>query len=240
MKYNKHGALIKYCREKLNYNHLYYLRTFRDVYRNYFDPYPYRRYTKRKKAIFIHIPKTAGTSILNSLGGWAGDHCSYREYLQASPTKFENYFKFCFVRNPYERLISTYEYLKQGGNKTSDLILQKRILDKYPTFDSFVRYYLNHDIIYRVNVLKPQYWFIYDEENILQVDYLARFENIDREYEKISTILNLKKKLYVTNSTGRSKKNVFKDYYNEDLIAIVNNMYHLDFELLEYKKHDHL
>ena len=163
MRFGDNSSLKRYLKNNLRDSQIFALRSFRDIYRSYFDPYPYRAYTAKKKSIFIHIPKTAGTSILKSLGGWAGDHCSYREYLQASPTKFKEYFKFCFVRNPYDRLVSTYNYLKYGGNKTSDLIMQRRIQNEYDTFDKFVRNFLNHDVIYRVNLLKPQYWFIYDE-----------------------------------------------------------------------------
>jgi len=109
------------------------------------------------------------------LNGWPGDHCSYREFLQASPTRFERFFKFCFVRNPYDRLVSAYEYFKQGGNQDTDLVIQKVTLNKYNTFEKFVCEFLDKDTIYRINLLRPQYWFIYDEHNNLMVDYIARF-----------------------------------------------------------------
>ncbi len=69
------------------------IRPMRDVYRELFDPFPYRRYARKKRCIYVHIPKTAGTSILNYLGYYGGrDHCTYREFLKASPSRFSKYF----------------------------------------------------------------------------------------------------------------------------------------------------
>ena len=227
---------IKYLRNKLSTKQIDYLRVFRDTYRNFFDPYPYRKYTKKYNSIFIHIPKTAGTSILKNMGGWAGDHCTYREYLQASPTKFEKYFKFCFIRNPYDRLVSAYEYLKQGGNQTTDKNIQKLILTKYVTFEKFVVLYLDKNTIYRVNLLKPQYWFIYDEHSNLMVDHIAKYENLDEEFLFISEKLKLSDiNLQKTNKSTKEYSN-YNEYYTQDMKNKVYNLYELDFELLGYKK----
>ena len=47
-------------------------------------------------------------------------HQSYLAYRQSDHKKFEQYFKFAFVRNPLDRIISTFEYLHAGGNKKND------------------------------------------------------------------------------------------------------------------------
>ena len=76
--------------------------------------------------IFIHIPKTAGTSIEKALcdescqllpGEWDRTRVSHTplnhltlqelvDYSILTPAQFKTYFKFCFVRNPWDRLIS--------------------------------------------------------------------------------------------------------------------------------------
>ena len=233
MHISKNKKLIQFCQNNLNYSCIHFLKYLRDSYRFYFDSYPYRRVNVKRNMIFIHIPKTAGTSVLTSLGGWAGDHCTYREFLQASPTKFHKYYKFCFVRNPYDRLVSTYEYLKQGGNKGSDLRICDLILSDYPTFEDFVLGFLNKETIYRVNLLKPQYWFIYDEHNDLQVDYIARFESIEKEYMHIIKRLNLKRKCLPQKNKSRRESD-YSSYYNDQLKKVVFDLYQLDFNLLNY------
>ena len=80
----------------------------------------------KHKFIFIHIPNTAGTSIEKALydescqllpGEWDYDraryaplnHLTLQELVDSAlltPAQLQSYFKFCFVRNPWDRLVS--------------------------------------------------------------------------------------------------------------------------------------
>ena len=63
------------------------------------------------KCIFIHIPKTGGTSIENVLSqdkSKGSDHRLLHEYSNCSD--FDSYFKFAVVRNTYDRIWSIYRY----------------------------------------------------------------------------------------------------------------------------------
>ena len=67
------------------------------------------------QTIFIHIPKTAGISIINAIYGDVSlsGHRSYYFNTVALDIQFRNtYFSFAFVRNPFERLYSSYLFLK--------------------------------------------------------------------------------------------------------------------------------
>jgi hypothetical protein len=70
----------------------------------------YAGYPNRHRCIFIHIPKTAGASIALSLFNEPPRHVHYRDFEIANPDKFRRYFKFAFVRNPWDRLVSSYFY----------------------------------------------------------------------------------------------------------------------------------
>jgi hypothetical protein len=63
------------------------------------------------RCIFVHIPKTAGNSINRVFGvGWE-DHKDLQCYYDELPRAvFTNYFKFAVVRNPWDRLLSDYNY----------------------------------------------------------------------------------------------------------------------------------
>ena len=75
----------------------------------------YRGYPDEHRCVFIHIPKAAGTSLTKTLFAAPSRHLQYTEYERANPKKFKKYFKFTFVRNPYDRLFSAYSFLKKGG-----------------------------------------------------------------------------------------------------------------------------
>ncbi|WP_309495539.1 sulfotransferase family 2 domain-containing protein [Sulfurovum sp.] len=210
-----------------------------DIRKKLRNDYPYRKYTKEHKCIFIHIPKTAGTSIWRVLlkNKTKRDHIPYSAFLSADPEKFNSYYKFTFVRNPWDRLVSGYEYLLQGGNKTGDLYFQDLFMKKYDTFDKFVLNYLDKDKIHEHGLFGPQYLYIYDYKGKCQVDFVGRFENIEQDFLKVVKHLNINDKLPHTN---KSKRNDYTSYYtNKEVLNKVSDLYKKDIELFNYTFDDY-
>ena len=92
-----------------------------------------------KKYIFIHIPKTGGQTIKETLNKQDKNvtnlvkkklkyninnyfylsneyHFTYNELKIYNQKTYNNYFKFIFVRNPYDRLYSCIQYIKYNSN----------------------------------------------------------------------------------------------------------------------------
>src|ERR1700746_1966012 len=82
----------------------------------------YAGYPNRFRCIFIHIPKTAGSSVVEVLFGERSRHIPYFEYEQANPGKFRRYFKFSFVRNPWDRLVFSYFFLRAGWMRETGIL----------------------------------------------------------------------------------------------------------------------
>jgi len=74
------------------------------------------------RCIYYHIPKTAGLSVCQGLFGHHGPgHIDARTYrLIFGRAHFEKYFRFTFVRNPWDRLVSAYHFLQAGGLDRED------------------------------------------------------------------------------------------------------------------------
>src|SRR5690625_2614056 len=66
-------------------------------------------------SIFVHIPKTAGVSVAHSLFEIkTAYHVRVSKYqIIFSQDEYNQYFKFAFVRNPWDRLVSAYRFLKK-------------------------------------------------------------------------------------------------------------------------------
>ena len=74
-----------------------------------------RMIVEKRKCIFIHIPKTGGTSIeyfFKKKGGQR-KHALPRKIKKEFPSKWENYYKFAFVRNPWDRFVSLWVKFKE-------------------------------------------------------------------------------------------------------------------------------
>ena len=65
------------------------------------------------------------------------------------PATFQSYFKFTFVRNPYDRLVSAFHYLKQGGMNEKDKAFKEQELSSFENFGDFVRNWITSENIWK-------------------------------------------------------------------------------------------
>lgn len=198
--------------------------------------FPYRDYLKRNNCIFIHIPRSAGTSILNNLGkNKAGrDHLPWYVYYTANPKFYSKAFKFSFVRNPWSRTLSAYNYLTQGGNKQSDIRVAEMI-KLYDNIDDFVVNGLGRGTFRNHLLFIPQSEFVINGEGELAVDFLGKYETITKDYSTISERLGLKKHLPVINQSTIGTKDYRLAYKSDEAISIVENLYRQDVLVFDYQ-----
>jgi hypothetical protein len=138
------------------------------------------------QSIFIHIPKSAGMSVVKALYGKdSSNHDTWREYYYRDKSKFKEYFKFAFVRHPLERFISAYEYLLKGGKSDADIFWRDKYLTPYSNVNDFIlKGGLERAIKGGAEHFTPQVDFVCEGDNVL-VDYIARYESINKDFEYI-------------------------------------------------------
>ncbi|MEP4891919.1 MAG: sulfotransferase family 2 domain-containing protein [Aliiglaciecola sp.] len=214
------------------------------------------------KFIFIHIYKTAGTSItnefvpycrildrlayqnwfsrgiygqINNLMGWSNDgmkqFTGYHKHARACEVEakfgseaFASYYKFAFVRNPFDLIVSLYFYIMQSKKHISHELVSNM------TFLEFLQWHL---------AKKPplQIDFLMNESRDKKlVDYVGRFENLAQDTASIKQQLNLpvSGEIEHRNPSKNRKNKHYKDYYDEESKSLIWNYFRLDFELLGY------
>lgn len=187
------------------------------------------------KSIFIHIPKCAGVSVSEALyGNLAGGHTTLEEYLGVfEPKNIESYFKFTFTRNPWDRLVSAYYFLKKGGWGEQDILFFEKELQNYSSFEDFVLNWVNENNIWKYHhVFRPQSHYILDKRNKVKLDFVGRLENIDNDFRYICNKLNLECQLPHSN---KSQHKDYRQYYNAETANIISEVYAKDISLLKYE-----
>lgn len=193
----------------------------------------YSEYADQYRCIFIHIPKAAGSSVAKALFGKSSRHLSYIDYEAANPKKFERYFKFAFVRNPWDRLVSAYVFLKNGGMNSQDRNWADLNLASYNDFDSFVKGWVNKNNIMTWVHFIPQFNFICDAEMNIKMDFVGRFETIDSDFSFIQGKIGLPLNELPKVNASR-KKESYTSYYTEESRQIVADVYKEDIRLFNY------
>jgi hypothetical protein len=187
----------------------------------------------RNQCIFIHIPKTGGVSVAHSLfGNLAGGHRKISDYqLIYGKRDFHAFFKFTFVRNPWDRLLSSYLFLKRGGYNRADAEWAEAHLADYETFEGFVKSWVSPETVLTHVHFIPQHLFVCDASGNLVVDFIGRFEQLAEDFEIVRRRLGILARLEHHN---RSEPRNYRNFYTEATEKIVERVYRKDIELFGY------
>ena len=184
--------------------------------------------------LFVHVPKTAGTSIekclqeVNDKQQVVGGHSTCDALIKHKTKDFSNLFTFTIVRNPWDRLVSAYLYMHKMG--TSDILGNSEI-KKYKTFDSFVAEYCNEKTINENMHLKPQHLFLCVNGK-LAVDYWGKYEELEHSWKVICKKINKNIKLPWLNKSNETRE--YKSYYTSQTKEKVRKLYMKDIQMFNY------
>jgi hypothetical protein len=225
------------------------------------------------KCIFVHIPRTGGQSVESVFVDYVGlswetraplllranDHpelgppvlahltaSEYLQYVHVSKQLFDDYFKFSFVRDPWDRVVSFYRYF--GYHHRYD-------------FNHFVKKILRGVLWQeRYYFVRPQFEFLYNIDGSCLVNFVGRFETIDHDFNFVRGELGLpqvvlphkNKSNYDPIAAPRGLRNIwmklhenlfnknnpipanYREYFNEETIEIVRSLYSRDISLFGY------
>jgi hypothetical protein len=189
--------------------------------------------------VFIHVPRAAGTSICQALFGHsAGGHRTAQEYRCIFGKEFLSYYRFSFVRNPYARLVSAYEYLRRGGHPAwpKNRTFGDEVIGAYENFQSFVVEWLRPEKTqWPLPHFYPQTHFLVLDDQ-LAVDFLGHVETIETDFAAVCDHLGKKEELPEVNAMP-GERSPLASYYDSDAVRRrVQEVYRSDFETLGYSR----
>lgn len=208
---------------------------------------------KKYNYIFIHNPKCAGTTMsfllerLGPCGGAGSGHKSIQEYKNEG-INIDSMFKWGFVRNPYDRVLSAYAYNMWQIGETFDKTFKQFVLNIQE--DMEIGQFRQH--------VRQQYKYLCIDGN-MSLDFIGRYENISNDWQyvcdkifqqasNIDDVHNSSRRHYPRVGTPaqlRDFKNDIKNYhhiehpylkfFDSETIKKVNEVYTKDFELFGYE-----
>jgi hypothetical protein len=201
--------------------------------------------------IFVHMRKVAGTSmkailtplcVPRSKGNIAHiksrallewdyqkyafrAHADIRSAQKRMPAdKFARYFKFAFVRNPWDRLVSEYEFLlrKETHGRHSRV-------KKLAGFTQFINMQIPRKTAYQINMLC-------DRQGAVLVDFVGKFENLNNDWKTVSDRIGIPHQPLPRKNITQHRR--FQDYYDNDSKQLVARHWAREIELFSYSFED--
>jgi hypothetical protein len=175
------------------------------------------------KFLFIQIPKTATSSIHSVLAehmeydySKISRHAKYSEAAEFYPES-KNYFKFSFVRNPWDRLLSFYLFKKTDKAK-------QKIPNNLPLKD-----FLLTALISGQTAFDQSSYINGFSENF----FVGRFENLQGDFDKICDMIGASScQLPLKNTTDH---NHYTEYYDNETRRLVSEKFARDIDHFGYK-----
>lgn len=183
------------------------------------------------KFVFIHVPKTGGTSVQAALRSLSGNNGSdlARTKHETPPellarvsaersTELHKYRFFCIVRNPWDRFVSLFRYLHKLG--------------KFPVPESFVEFAGmvddGEEWVSKLHSIRPQLDFVGAPRQTV-----ARYETLREDFATIASSLGFSADLPHLNSSGGPA--YYRGYYDERCAQIVERKYKSDIDTFGYR-----
>mgnify|MGYP001058701989 CR=1 FL=1 len=211
----------------------------------------------KHKCIFIHIPKTAGTSInsffhpgvvfhyknpdYERLFGWCPkrklhmQHATSKQLLETeliTESQWKTYYKFAFVRNPWDRAYSDYLFIKdfaKVNGSFKEYITKKGEFNKIFTDNTNENYLGDH--------LQSQSSFL-DLNGKNEINFIGRFENFSKDILKVLSYLEINKNFDVFQNKSKNRIREYSNFYTNSNKKLIESIYNDDINLFNYTFED--
>lgn len=191
------------------------------------------------RCIFVHIQKTGGSSIRRALNMVQHDRDKHRSAAELKPRyrseDWDLYFKFAFVRNPWDRLVSWWEMIQQNAAAGKPMNgFQHYVLSRANTFEQFILRrggeYPDYDGV--KCIFRNQLDYMRDGAGSC-VDFVGRFENLRADFEFVMSRLGVTAPpLPHLNSSNHRH---YSTYYSDALGELVSREYAVDIAAFGYR-----
>jgi hypothetical protein len=218
--------------------------------------------SNRHQFLFVHIAKTGGSSIRAVLGRLAwGDAlqlptlvCHRLSHFTGHriatklprhaaavaaqemlvPSHFDSLFKFAFVRNPWDRMVSAFHHFE----RENEAVLKDQHISSFHDFAKWIvedsHTYRGRKQVFVAAIRRAQVEHLIDLKGARIVDFVGRYENLAEDFRvvcgRIGTPLQ-----DLPHKRKSHRKNDFRQHYDDTTAELVGSCYQADADSFDYR-----
>lgn len=192
------------------------------------DPWAATEFSRN--CLFIHIPRTGGSSITNSILGKNIGHNTLTHYHAFDKARTKNAFKMCIVRNPWDRLVSAYHQMeKRDTNPHVKAYWESLKIGSFDKLLDFLSFQRSRSRVMKIVHFRDQISMIECED--CEMDFIGRFEQYDKSAQHICSAFKIYCNMSLTNATKRGD---YRTYYDRASAELVGKVYQRDIDAFGY------
>lgn len=147
-------------------------------------------------------------------------HAPATEVRRAFPEVWDTYFKFCFVRNPFERAVSDYLYLTRNDASPPSFSMYLRELER-TSRDHHGR-------------CKHDNFPLYSIDGAVAVDFVGHYENLAHDFEEVGRQLGISGLALTASEKRRDYVMPWRSYYKSGDQARVGRLFEKEIAAFNY------
>ena len=179
--------------------------------------------------VWFRVSKVGTRTILHELNkAGVGMEESHQRLIHYKGGAYSNYYKFAFVRNPWDRLVSAWSNKVVDSNAFG---LECNLRAELQSFEEFVCYIGKLDLSRSDIHIRPQIHAI-DLQNI---DFVGRYESYEEHVRHVFSELQLPLVELSRRNNSKGKKRGYREYYTDHLAEKVGDLYSADVEQFNYE-----
>jgi hypothetical protein len=193
--------------------------------------------------IFVHVQKTGGNAVRSALGMAVDDvhkHFFARELRDIhGRVAWDSRFKFAFVRNPWDRLVSWWSMI----DNARDFVDPERppnsffgyVLERARNFEEFILRCTDEiiDSDGRKHIFRNQIDYLVDDNGTIIVDFIGRFEYLQESFNEVC--YRLGRAPVALPRINDSRHAAYTEYYTSAMAETVAQHYAGDIEKFGYR-----
>ncbi len=206
--------------------------------------------------LFVHIAKTGGTSVRDSLQKFRWHDPYYLPQFIASKMSgltrhelgikfprhskivaakemlphefFDNLFKFAFVRNPWDLQVSSFHHIKRE---------RPAFLNGHTGFADFMKYKFDPERPYQFHVdtsIELQSDYLIDLHGNIVVNFIGHYENLQQDFNHACEAIGIKP-FQLPHKRKATNRDNYRKYYTDEITELVAKHFSRDIEILNYQ-----